>query len=84
MSWRRPPRRNGRMKTRRMPEHPVRVKVEESRGIFLDGYWRLARALAPHEGEIVEVSRLPDNMIEVRDDLAGRVIVRAPLLEGGR
>ena len=82
MSWRNPPRRNGRMKPRRLPEHPVRVKVEAGRGIFLDGFWRFARALQPHEGSIVEVRRLGNERVEVVDDLAQRPILTGSLIDG--
>ena len=71
-----------RMKPRRLPEHPVRVKVEEGRGFFLDGYWRFAEAHMPHEGKIVEVSRLGDGRVEVRDDLSFRPIGSGSLVDG--
>ena len=80
--YRKPPRRSSRTKPRRLPEHPVRVKVEEGRGFFLDGYWRFAGALRPHEGKIVEVSRLEYGRIEVRDDLTERTILTGSLIDG--
>ena len=76
------PRRNGRMKPRRLPEHPVRVKVEEGRGFFLDGFWRFAEELKAHEGKIVEVSRLAGGRVEVIDDLSYRPIGSGSLLDG--
>lgn len=82
MSWRKPPRRNGRMKPRRLPEHPVRVKVEAGRGFFLDGYWRFAEALKPHEGKIVEVSRLAEGRVGVVDDFTMRPIGTGSLVDG--
>ena len=78
---RKPPRRNGRMKPRRLPQHPVRVRVEP-RGIYLDGRWRFAGALKPHEGKIVEVSRLGDGRVEVIDDLSFRPIGSGSLIDG--
>ena len=82
MSERKPPRRNGRMKPRRLPEHPVRVRVVVGRGIYLDGNWRFAAGLRPHEGKVVEVSRLAGGRVEVIDDLSFRPIGSGSLLDG--
>lgn len=82
MNGRRPPRRNGRMKPHRLPAHPVRVKVEEGRGFFLDGYWRFAAHLAAREGKIVEVTRLGGGIVKVIDDFTLRPIGTGSLIDG--
>ena len=71
-----------RVRPRRLPEHPVRVKVEEGRGILLDGLWRFAASLKPHEGKIVEVRRLQGGRVEIVDDLSERRIMTGSLIEG--